>query len=1266
MKRYSIFILILVVFGFGSVSAQDYFIKEWLISEPFQNKDVNTRLAKDYLNSESEIFPLAGETTNGKVWFIYTSPDSLLDFLSEDVPIIIRTNAVIYTCFYLSSDKNRTVKFYIGSDDGFSLFLNNHKIYSKDVYRSHQFSDDIVEVNLKKGLNRLLFKVTNGTGDWRLSVKIEDVVGIKHILNPPAALKKKPVTAGNLYPKFIKWSKRYRIGINGEFNSILNLTLINRGMEKIDSAILTVQSPDKIAGSLIVENIIGGEVREAKIKISYDDLIKFVNKNTKLKVIISFNDSTKSFSVNLPSHREFLKSTFGLWKIENWEKKIEDGKIVYSNLLKCPDYLKIFDTKLVIRKDDNIMNSIFINDKKIKEFRKSSGDIIITPGLLKGKKLSVKVVEISGSDKGVLPLGFFTLVHPAMSRYIESVVYIKKLFDQNISEGELIEKEIVNLIYNKDVPGLETVLEKVEPTIEKFHTLAKSITIHMLGNSPIDLAWLWRYPETIEVAKNTFKQMLENMEAFPELKYSQSQAQLYYWIEKEDPELFDKIKAKVKSGRWEIVGGMWVESDVNMPSGEALARQFLYGKRYFKEKFGVEVVTGYLPDTFGHPRTLPMILKNSGIKYFAYFRPDDKGGIFHWKSPDNSSVLTCRPQEWYNRPVTDDIGRYSIDLANKYNVKNFIRFYGVGDNGGGPTKKDIKKLEELDSVYVYPDIKFSRLDEYFEKVDKSSTKIDTVEKELNFVFRGCWTSQAEIKKWNRKCEYLLPAAETFSYFASRFGLSYPEQKFKKAWRNLLFNQFHDILPGSGIGEIYDDAIKMYEESYKIGKEIINKAVNTISANINTVPASLDFQIPVTVFNSLNWARSVTVETEVEMPGSELVVVDKSNKAVPTQVLNKYEKNGGLFKRIMFIAEDVPPVGFKTFFIKRGKATSYKPTLKIEKNLLENRFFRVEINPATGNFISFYDKLNFRQIIPEDKKGNVINLFEDNATSMTAWRMKLTGKKYDLKQECSIEVIEKGDLRGKVRIKRESDNSEFIQVITILENLPFLIIDNYIKWNEKNTTMKISFPTQFETTESVYEIPFGWIKRENNGDEYPSQKWIDIYDENSGLAVLNDSKYGFSVDSNNVVYITCLRSPIDPDPHADEGEHNFSFALYTHKGDFKYGNVIRKGFEFNTITPVKVDKIHIGDLPSESSFLKFENDNLIATTIKKSEEKNNLLIRFYEIGGEKTVSKIELDRKLDSVSETDFIEWKYNRIQTGGTKIKFNIEPFKVKTLVVAF
>ncbi|MFC1726407.1 alpha-mannosidase [candidate division KSB1 bacterium] len=1260
-------LILLILFFTGGLSAQELYVKDWLMLDPFENENVETRLIKDYLNIENIHFPLGGEETAGRRWFVYHSEHNYLDFLNEELNYSLKTNGSVYTCFYLESDSERELKLYIGSDDGIAVFINDKLVLLNDIYRGHTFDEDEIIVNLKRGINRVLCKVSNGTGDWKLSVKLSDATGIRQLLDPEVLLNSKNITPADFEVRSQKWADADSIDEEGNFKTSLVLNVFNAGMQAVNSAVVVIQSESKILASANIGNIFGGEIKSVNLGINLIDLFELAVKTEKIKAILSYQDISRSFDIDLIPHFKLLKAAFSKWIFREWKRSISGNSVVFKKTILQPDFFSGFIQNLYFHLDTNVSAEVYVNGMNLKNFSGYSDKIVLSDDLRAEKRLNIELrADQSELASNTMPSGVFELEHLSVEKYIESDAYAKKLYDMDISENQKVDSNLVKAIYNKEIKKIPVILDKTINTIENLHLNAKNLKIHLIGNAHIDLAWLWRYPETIEVAKNTFEQALKNMELFPDFKFSQSQAHLYYWMEEKYPALFERIKAKVKEGSWEIVGGMWAEPDVNMPSGESLARQFLYGKRYFMEKFGVNVKTGYLPDTFGHPETLPMILKNSGIDYFLYFRPTEVPSVFNWQAPDSSTVLTSRPQEWYNRPVSDVIGKIAVDFSKETGAKNILRFYGVGDHGGGPTLKDIATLKKLDSVYVYPSLKFSRLDNYFEELEKEEINLPVVNDELNFVFRGCWTSQANVKKWNRRGEYLLPAAETFSYFASRLNGNYPKEEFKEAWRNILFNQFHDILPGSGIGEVYIDAEKMYEDAFKIAEEKLRTAVNTISENAATVPNSMDFHVPVMVFNSLNWERTVPVEVEVEMPGSELIVVDKKGKVMQTQVLDSFEKDGGLTKRILFIAENIPSVGYKTFYVKRGDSKNIKTSLKIGKHSIENSYFRVKIDPETGRFTSFYDKRNFREIFPEGAEGNIIKLLEDKPASMDAWVINLTGKEYPIKDKCRIEVIENGALRGKLRITRESGNSLFVQELAAFNNISYLTLNNYVKWNEQNTMMKLTFPTEFKTDVTAYEIPFGWTMRNNTGEEYPSQKCIDISDRNSGLAVLNDSKYGFSVDSAGTIGVTCLRSPNSPDPKADIGEHRFSIALYPHRNGITRGGVIRKGFEFNTVTPVKLPGMHLGSLPSDNSFIRVFNKNIIISAIKESEDGKNLLLRFYETGGQQTDTSIELFKDFSKVFETDFIEWDKKQIIGNSTGLNLRIRPFSVKTVLVQF
>ncbi|MDI6827564.1 MAG: hypothetical protein QME62_03660, partial [Armatimonadota bacterium] len=411
-------------------------------------------------------------------------------------------------------------------------------------------------------------------------------------------------------------------------------------------------------------------------------------------------------------------------------------------------------------------------------------------------------------------------------------------------------------------------------------TNIKEYSVHLVGHAHIDMNWLWLWPETVEVCKNTFSTMLELMEEYPQFRFSQSQASAYLPIEEQFPDLFKKIRERVKSGQWEITGGTWTEGDLNMASGEAIVRQILYAKRYFLEKFGVEPKICWEPDTFGHAWTIPQILAKSGIKYYYFMRCGKNEPVFWWESPDGSRVLAFNRGS-YNGPINESIKDAVIDLAKRYDVKDAMFVYGVGDHGGGPTREDIEKALELGKRKDFPNVKFDTAVGFFDTILAQKKDFPVIRDELNFVFRGCYTSHSDIKKMNRTLENLLPTAELFSAMASPFGFKYPDTDFVIAWRNTCFNQFHDILDGTAIHGSYEYSKQLFDEAHAIGDKALKGALKTLSAEVNTLGAG----IPLIVFNPLSWQRtdSVSLPLPENLIGREIGVWDWQNREMPSQV-----------------------------------------------------------------------------------------------------------------------------------------------------------------------------------------------------------------------------------------------------------------------------------------------------------------------------------------------------------------------------------------------
>jgi alpha-mannosidase len=840
-------------------------------------------------------------------------------------------------------------------------------------------------------------------------------------------------------------------------------------------------------------------------------------------------------------------------------------------------------------------------------------------------------------------------------------------------------------------------------------------TCYFLGHSHLDAAWLWSFSESIEVFHLTCETILKLMEKYPDFCFCQSSAQYYRWLEEKYPETFEKVKRRVKEGRWEIVGGTWVESDGNMPSGESFVRQFLYGKRYFKEKFGVDVDIAWMPDSFGYAWTLPQIMKKAGMKIFLtqkmlwndttvfpyYF--------FRWTASDGSSIFAHQTVGTYDEPATEtrilDQMKY---LNRRQRLDDLLLLFGTGDHGGGVTEDMVQRaLEFVEGMKPIKGV-FSTSKEYFNILTKKieGMKIPQINDELYFEFhRGTYTTQAKVKKNNRRAECLLEAAEKFSTLARKYGYEYPSKELNDAWEKLLLNQFHDVLPGSSIPEVYKDSENHFEFILNTANSIISKSLKAIAAKIDTTGEGKSLL----VFNPLSWPRNDIVEVALDELGDNFEIYDEQGRIVPSQIIEEDRK-------AVFVGEDVPPLGYKEYRAKQTHQKS-KPQTSLsseetEKEIkLENEFFIVKVDKATGLVKSVFDKNNRKEVF--QGCGNQIQIFEDypfsgrkcvmypvDAAVFDAWEVYIyqqpDGVKYvELKDPVEVKLVEKGPVRALVSVKynygqEERSDSMFTQEIILYNQIPLVEFKLHVDWHAEHRLAKVAFPLNVHSDFTTYEAPYGFIARRNplspNATlaerakyEVPGQKWIDHSTEDGsyGVSLLNDCKYGFDA-INDTIRMTLLRSagypielraafglPIDKAAMAeltDQGEHHIAYALYPHRSDFKKALTTKKAYEFNYPLMPIIEPSHKGCLPKVYSFVSIQPENIILTAIKKAEDSNGIILRFYETCGEDTKAVIHVTETLKGARETDLLENENSEIPTKDGTIEVPISKHEIKTI----
>jgi alpha-mannosidase len=974
---------------------------------------------------------------------------------------------------------------------------------------------------------------------------------------------------------------------------------------------------------------------------------------------------------------------------------------------------------LGISSNEDVSVSIFSNGSMVARTDQDMQlPVTLTENAQPGQRFVVAVRVLGPGEKTRISRARL-LVTPAAGRpdpgliadEVESIYPLIEAYPDGKQQREgFLESAIKSLDFStlekSDNAGFDASLRKSQLALEQLRPYVKKFSIHATGNSHIDMAWLWPWTETVEVTRNTFSSALQLMREYPQLTFSMATAQTYNWMEEKYPDIFKEIQQRVKEGRWEIVGGMWVEPDLNLPDGESLSRQLLYGKRYFQQKFGVDVKIGWNPDSFGYSWQLPQIYKRAGVDYFVtqkiYWNDTTSFPykLFRWEAPDGSSLLTYFPHDYANSleppKMANDLSHYAPAMwkANPNSAStpdgtlNMMFLFGIGDHGGGPTRKDLDiGLRWQQKDVVYPELHFDTVGNYFAELHKNESQLNvpTWKDELYFEYhRGVQTTQAEEKKRNRKSEVLILNAEKLAAIDTLFGGPYPKAEFETAWKNILFNQFHDILPGSGIHINYVDAASKYDVSDRISNDISQKALNDIAANVKTDGPSI------IVFNPLPWSRTAVVETQVQMSveGGDITGVSSNGKSVLVETLGNESTNNRL--RLRLLVPSVPSLGYTVVKLSGAMHGRNAGTIRASDSQLENEFLRATVDPQTGCITSLFDKRsNTESLAPAVQSegspanlngkpcGNLLQTFVDKPKEWDAWNIDadFTKQHTDLLQADSVKLLEKTSLRAVIRVEKHTANSKFTQDITIYAGVPRLDVKMTADWNEKHVLLKVAFPVSVTSDKATFEIPYGSIERpttrrtpaEQAKFEVPALRWADLSDSKHGLSLLNDSKYGYDA-KDNVLRLSLLRAPTWPDPHADEGHHEFTYSLYPHGGTWKEAMTIRQGYELNYPLLATAMQAHSGVLPAQQSFVSTTADNAIITAVKQAEDDNSLIIRYYEWAGKSGNVAIRLPRTAKAAYDVNLMEKSEQplTLNSSGNEVTVPTKPYEIRTIRVEF
>ena len=750
--------------------------------------------------------------------------------------------------------------------------------------------------------------------------------------------------------------------------------------------------------------------------------------------------------------------------------------------------------------------------------------------------------------------------------------------------------------------------------------------VHAVGHAHIDTAWLWPFRETRRKCARTFSTALAMMDEYPDYIFACSQPAQYAWMKASYPDIFEGIRQKVAAGQWEPVGSMWVEADCNLPSGEALARQFLHGKRFFMNEFGYDTKELWLPDVFGYPASLPQLIAESGGEFFLTqklsWNDTNKPThhTFFWEGIDGTRIFThFPPADTYNGDFSaPQIVRSAADFKDHDRSSRSLYLYGWGDGGGGPEPDMIESAHRLRNLAGTPRVELTKAAEFFAAASKEAQDLTTWVGELYFeLHRGTYTTQSRTKRLNRRAEQALREAEIWSVAAG----AYPGAELDAAWKQLLINQFHDILPGSSIDWVYEDAERDLAGVVEV-------------------------------------AGGITTSAQAKLAGGsgENVVAFNVNSHPRLEVVDLGDR---------FRVVEAPACGWA---VQSDASVTKEQTVVVADGVMENDKLRVRWDKR-GLLTSIWDKEAGREVLAPGASGNLLQLHDDNPRQWDAWDIDLdylNKEPLDLVELSAQQVEVPGGLRGAVRFTREFGHSRFTQRMVLDAGSRVLRFECDVDWHEEHKLLKVAFPVAVHSPRATYEIQFGHVERTTHTNtswdqarfEVCGHRWADLGEAGYGVALLNDCKYGYDI-RGSAMRLSLLRAPTHPDPTADLGGHRFTYALMPHAGDFREAGVIAAAEDLNA--PLRIVR---GDAApgSSRSLVEVDMPQVVVEAIKRAEDSDAVIVRLYEAWGGRCTARVRTTLPASRAFLCDLLERNRAEVAVRDGLVELDVTPFKILTL----
>lgn len=945
---------------------------------------------------------------------------------------------------------------------------------------------------------------------------------------------------------------------------------------------------------------------------------------------------------------------------------------------------------------------VYVNGKLKQGLDVNHQEVLLCESATAGSVYHLLLSAFTGNDNHYLRLDAeIMILHREIEKYYYDLSVPKGVQDLLNCESEDYMKmesaltESLNIVdfripYSNDFfESLKLAQEYINTEFYENKCGLNTETIYTVGHTHIDVAWLWPLSVTKDKAVRSFSSALDLMRQYPEFIFMSSQPQLYKYVKELAPEVYDEIKERVAEGRWEAEGGMFLEADCNLSSGESLIRQFIYGKQFFKKEFGVDNVILWLPDVFGYSAALPQIMEKCGIKYFMTTKiswnetnkmPYD---TFQWEGIDGTRILTHfistrdynaarvvggkkRPAHFttYNGLLTPSQikgtwQRYSQKSLNS----EALMCFGYGDGGGGPTKVMLENQRRLaKGIPGCPKTQMSTAKNFFESLEKSVTENKALPVWVGELYleyhRGTYTSMARNKKWNRKGEFLLQNLESLDATLSVMDIVEENRKneIRELWEILLRNQFHDILPGSSIKEVYDDSMKEYQELFYRGNRLKQEMLNLLTDMANGNNGDL-------VVHNFNAFADTNVVLCPIPENLSFPAAYSDEKIYPIQKLT--DSQG------IFLADNVPAKGMKTYSMKESCQLA-SSRVSFDGSIVETPYFLVTIN-ENGEFTSFIDKRIGRELLKDGALGNTLITYEDRPHNYDAWDINdyYTLKSYPIKDILDFSVIENGPVRLVLHIAHRYLNSTIEQNLIFYSDLDRIDMDYKIDWKEKNILLRSYFPLNIHANEATYEIQYGNVKRATHYNttwdrakfEVCAHKWIDLSEDDYGVSIINDCKYGCDIH-DGIIGLTFLKSAVYPNPEADKEEHEFSYALCPHIGTWKTAGIMNKAYSFNNPMEACVKQAAKTTSLECTPLVEIDSENVMIEVVKTADDGKGIILRLYEAFNRSCNATLTFAKPIKKAAQCDMLEQEVMDLEKSGNTVFIHVKPYEIKTILI--